>query len=72
MLAITADDIFESYSAGIDTPTAWLGIICYTLQIYFDNPLEKIWYSPVKCGVKQRLLCDKQDAVPYAPNYKII
>lgn len=36
VLAITADDIFESYSAGIDTPTAWLGIICYTLQIYFD------------------------------------
>lgn len=36
ILAITADDIFDSFSDGIDTPTAWIGIICYTMQIYFD------------------------------------
>lgn len=36
ILAITADKIFDSYPDGIDTPTAWIGIICYTLQIYFD------------------------------------
>lgn len=36
VLAITADDIFGSFSKGIDTPTAWIGIICYTMQIYFD------------------------------------
>ncbi|MCI8307167.1 MAG: MBOAT family protein [Lachnospiraceae bacterium] len=36
VLAITADDIFDSFWGGIDTPTAWIGIICYTMQIYFD------------------------------------
>jgi alginate O-acetyltransferase complex protein AlgI len=35
-LAITADQIFK-YSAGqLSVPVAWLGAICYTLQIYFD------------------------------------
>jgi alginate O-acetyltransferase complex protein AlgI len=36
VLAITVNDIFISLGSGIDTPTAWLGIICYTFQIYFD------------------------------------
>lgn len=36
-VAITADNIFnaESYST-LGMKTLWLGIICYTLQIYFD------------------------------------
>lgn len=36
ILAITADDIFGNINLGLDTPSAWLGIICYTLQIYYD------------------------------------
>ncbi|MBE5928165.1 MAG: MBOAT family protein [Lachnospiraceae bacterium] len=36
VLGETADDIFGSFTGGIDTITAWVGIICYTLQIYFD------------------------------------
>lgn len=35
-LGETTDNVFASISTGIDTPTAWLGIICYTLQIYYD------------------------------------
>lgn len=35
-LAITADKIFAIPISGLTTPLAWLGIVCYTLQIYFD------------------------------------
>ena len=28
--------IFKQYYSGIDTPTAWIGAICYTFQIYYD------------------------------------
>lgn len=31
-----ADNIFTSSFDSLDTPTAWLGIIAYSLQIYFD------------------------------------
>jgi alginate O-acetyltransferase complex protein AlgI len=31
-----ADNIFNSSFDSLDTPTAWLGIIAYSLQIYFD------------------------------------
>lgn len=31
-----ADNIFSLYETGIDTPTAWIGAICYTFQIYYD------------------------------------
>ncbi len=36
ILGETADNIFDTYSSQIDTPTAWIGIICYTFQIYYD------------------------------------
>lgn len=37
MLGSISDNIFNlANSSGIDTITAWLGAICYTLQIYFD------------------------------------
>lgn len=36
VLGETADAIFSSNPSGIDTPTAWIGIICYTFQIYYD------------------------------------
>ena len=35
-LAIVADGVFSSNIAGISVSEAWLGRICYTLQIYFD------------------------------------
>ena len=33
--AVFADEAFKNPGA-IDMPTAWLGILCYTIQIYFD------------------------------------
>lgn len=35
-VAKTVDKIFALNSSHIDMATAWLGAICYTLQIYFD------------------------------------
>lgn len=35
-VAITADQVFALPSGQLDAPVAWLGIVCYTLQIYFD------------------------------------
>jgi alginate O-acetyltransferase complex protein AlgI len=35
-LGLTADRIFALSAADLTTPLAWLGIVCYTLQIYFD------------------------------------
>jgi alginate O-acetyltransferase complex protein AlgI len=35
-VAAPADRIFALPAAGLSTPLAWLGIACYTLQIYFD------------------------------------
>ncbi|MBS5938000.1 MBOAT family protein [Clostridium sp.] len=36
ILGAMADNIFSLYEKGIDTPTAWIGAICYTFQIYYD------------------------------------
>lgn len=36
ILGSIADNIFNLYYSGIDTPTAWIGAICYTFQIYYD------------------------------------
>ncbi|MEW9096009.1 MAG: MBOAT family protein [Clostridiaceae bacterium] len=36
VLAGITDTIFSLSNTGIDQPTAWLGAICYTFQIYFD------------------------------------
>lgn len=36
VLGRSVDTIFNSLSLGIDTPTAWIGAVCYTMQIYFD------------------------------------
>ena len=35
-LGRAADDIFGMPAAELTTPLAWLGLVCYTLQIYFD------------------------------------
>ena len=34
-VAMFADEAFKS-PGGLDMPTAWLGIVCYTIQLYFD------------------------------------
>jgi alginate O-acetyltransferase complex protein AlgI len=36
VLAVPADAIFALPAADLGAKTAWLGIVCYTLQIYFD------------------------------------
>ena len=35
-LGLIADGVFNSQISNLSTMQAWLGIICYTLQIYFD------------------------------------
>ncbi|MBW2273000.1 MAG: MBOAT family protein [Deltaproteobacteria bacterium] len=35
-LALPADSIFALGPAQLQTPVAWLGVLCYALQIYFD------------------------------------
>lgn len=35
-VAITADQVFALHTDQVTTPIAWLGVLCYTLQIYFD------------------------------------
>ena len=36
VLALPADKIFAIPADQLTTPVAWLGVVCYTLQIYFD------------------------------------
>jgi alginate O-acetyltransferase complex protein AlgI len=36
VLALVADDVFDHGMADLSAPTAWLGLLCYTFQIYFD------------------------------------
>ena len=35
-VAMPSDQIFALPSDELSTPVAWLGILCYTIQIYFD------------------------------------
>ncbi|HEX4350127.1 MAG TPA: MBOAT family protein [Verrucomicrobiae bacterium] len=35
-VAVPADQIFALPPSQLSTPVAWLGIVCYTIQIYFD------------------------------------
>ncbi len=35
-LAVVADQVFDSPHAILSTPLAWLGLICFGLQIYYD------------------------------------
>jgi alginate O-acetyltransferase complex protein AlgI len=36
VLAVCADQIFALPASGLANATAWLGLVCYTLQIYYD------------------------------------
>ena len=46
-MAYTADYIFKMSTSDIGTSLAWLGAVCYTLQIYFDFS----GYSDMACGL---------------------
>ena len=35
-LGAYSDQVFNLSVSSLDTPTAWLGILCFTVQIYFD------------------------------------
>ena len=35
-VAYTADQIFSAHTAQLTPAVAWLGVVCYTIQIYFD------------------------------------
>ncbi len=35
-VAVPADQIFSLPASQLSTPVAWLGVLCYTIQIYFD------------------------------------
>ncbi|MCA9368058.1 MBOAT family protein [Candidatus Kaiserbacteria bacterium] len=48
-VAITADQIFALPANQLTMPVAWLGITCYTLQIYFDFS----GYSDMAIGLAQ-------------------
>lgn len=50
-LAITADKIFALNSSELGTSLAWLGVITYTLQIYFDFSA----YSDMAIGIGRML-----------------
>jgi len=50
-LAIPADQIFGLATDELTLPLAWLGIVCYTLQIYFDFS----GYSDMAIGIGHML-----------------
>lgn len=51
ILGATVDSIFGALNYGIDVPTAWLGALCYTIQIYFDFS----GYSDMAIGIARML-----------------
>jgi len=50
-VAVTADAIFALPRAELSTPLAWIGLICYTIQIYFDFS----GYSDMAIGLARML-----------------
>ncbi len=50
-LGLTVDKIFSAQIDGISTPVAWIGIICYTFQIYLDFS----GYSDMALGIARML-----------------
>ena len=50
-LGLTVDKIFAAQPDGISTPVAWVGIICYTFQIYLDFS----GYSDMALGMARML-----------------
>ncbi|MFH1381935.1 MAG: MBOAT family protein [Chloroflexota bacterium] len=50
-IGVIADEVFQLSSNGLTMPVAWLGILCYTFQIYFDFA----GYSDMAIGLGQML-----------------
>ena len=48
----TADEIFAHDSGQLDIAMVWLGILCYSLQIYFDFS----GYSDIAIGLSRLLV----------------
>jgi len=48
-MAVFADFVFNSYTSSFGTSIMWLGVICYTFQIYFDFS----GYSDMAIGLGQ-------------------
>lgn len=60
-VALPADKIFALSPADMSTSTAWLGILCYTIQIYFDFS----GYSDMAIGMGKMIGFD------FAENFKL-
>jgi alginate O-acetyltransferase complex protein AlgI len=50
-VAVTADAVFSLPREQLSTPLAWIGLICYTIQIYFDFS----GYSDMAIGLARML-----------------
>ncbi len=51
VLGKTVDLIFQNLASGVDAGTAWLGLLCYTMQIFFDFS----GYTDMAIGIGQML-----------------
>jgi alginate O-acetyltransferase complex protein AlgI len=58
-VAITADKVFDANLAQIDTPGAWIGLACYSIQILFDFA----GYSNMAIGIGHMI------GFSYPPNF---
>jgi alginate O-acetyltransferase complex protein AlgI len=58
-VAITADKVFDASLAQIDTPAAWIGLACYSIQILFDFA----GYSNMAIGIGHMI------GFSYPPNF---
>jgi alginate O-acetyltransferase complex protein AlgI len=60
-VALVADTIFDAPLSTISTPTAWVGIVAYSLQIYFDFS----GYSDMAIGLGKLLGFDFKENFNY-------
>lgn len=61
VLGVVVDRVFGMFQRGVDTPTAWLALLCYTLQIYFDFS----GYSDMAIGLGKMLGFDFMENFNY-------
>lgn len=59
-VAVSADRIFSTDPGTLSTPGAWIGIACYTIQIFFDFA----GYSNMAIGIGQMI------GFTYPPNFR--
>lgn len=65
-VAVYADEVFKSDISDLSTGSAWLGILCYTFQIYFDFS----GYSDMAIGILKMIGFDINENFnqPYTAN----